>query len=139
MFYNGLDGHKRLRIDGATRGAVMNRTYDDAHEIIESISMNSCQWPTKCYTYGQKLRMRDTTDKSSSSASSIYGGNKPLCHYVNNPIKDVKYKGNRGGNPYSNTYNPRWRDHPNLRWDGNQGGGNNSNKVTNGNYQPTYL
>ncbi|KAL1104929.1 hypothetical protein V6Z11_D04G099300 [Gossypium hirsutum] len=27
----------------------------------------------------------------------------------------------RGGNPYSNTYNPSWRDHPNLRWGGNQG------------------
>ncbi|KAL1081720.1 hypothetical protein V6Z11_D09G085400, partial [Gossypium hirsutum] len=35
---------------------------------------------------------------------------------------------NKDGNPYSNTYNPDWGDHPNLRWGGNQWGGNNSNQ-----------
>ncbi|KAL1162454.1 hypothetical protein V6Z11_A07G201400 [Gossypium hirsutum] len=53
--------------------------------------------------------------------SSIFGKDKPLSHYLNNPTEDVNYIENRGGNPYSNTYNPDWRDHPNLRWGGNQG------------------
>ncbi|MBA0607130.1 hypothetical protein Godav_019475 [Gossypium davidsonii] len=34
----------------------------------------------------------------------------------------MNYNGNRGRNPCSNTYNPRWIDHPNLRWGRNQGG-----------------
>ena len=31
------------------------------------------------------------------------------------------------GNPYSNTYNPGWRNHPNFSW-ANQGGGQNPNQ-----------
>ncbi|KAA3477871.1 hypothetical protein EPI10_011729 [Gossypium australe] len=42
---------------------------------------------------------------------------------------------NRNNNPYSNTYNPRWKQHPNFSWS-NQGVGNSSNNVTS--KQPGY-
>ncbi|KAL1086231.1 hypothetical protein V6Z11_D08G103300 [Gossypium hirsutum] len=52
----------------------------------------------------------------------------------------MNYIRNRGGNPYSNTYNLGWKDHSNLRWAGNQGGGNSFNPVKqNFAYQPPYL
>ena len=38
--------------------------------------------------------------------------------------ESVNYIGNfnRGqNNPYSNSYNPGWRNHPNFSWGGNQG------------------
>ncbi|KAA3480688.1 reverse transcriptase [Gossypium australe] len=44
--------------------------------------------------------------------------------YFDNQLEEVNYLGNRGRNPYSNTYNPSWKYHPNLKWGGNQGGGN---------------
>ncbi|KAA3484989.1 hypothetical protein EPI10_007037 [Gossypium australe] len=56
----------------------------------------------------------------SASTSSIHGGDKSLFHYINNPVEDINYIGNRGGNPYSNTCNLCKRGHPNLRWGGNQ-------------------
>ncbi|KAA3480930.1 hypothetical protein EPI10_021335 [Gossypium australe] len=43
--------------------------------------------------------------KAENNAPSDYGGDKPLSHYINNPTKDVKYIENKGGNPYSKTYN----------------------------------
>ncbi|KAA3474003.1 casein kinase II subunit alpha, chloroplastic-like [Gossypium australe] len=117
MFCNGLDAHVRSGLGGATRGALMNRTYDDAYELIKNIAMNSYQWQAERYTYGQKPSTIPTNSgqtqpyKSLINALSIYGGYKPLSHYINNPTEDVKYIRNRGGNPYSNTYNLRWRDH----------------------------
>ena len=36
------------------------------------------------------------------------------------------FNGRPQGNPYSNTYNPRWRNHPNFSWS-NQGGQQASN------------
>lgn len=52
MFYNGLDVHARSGLDGAAEGALMNRTYEDAYDLKENMTMNSFQWPIECYTYG---------------------------------------------------------------------------------------
>ena len=58
--------------------------------------------------------------------------------FPNNPVS-VNYVGNynaggynRGNNPYSNTYNPEWRQHPNFSWS-NQvaGSSNNPNRPIN--------
>ncbi|KAA3470067.1 Retrotransposon gag protein [Gossypium australe] len=46
--------HRFPELDGATRGAFMNRTYKDAYEIIKNIALNSCHWPIGRFTYGQK-------------------------------------------------------------------------------------
>ncbi|KAA3472892.1 Retrotransposon gag protein [Gossypium australe] len=43
MFYNGLDENLRSRLDGATGGALMNRTYEDVYQLIGNMTMNSCQ------------------------------------------------------------------------------------------------
>ncbi|KAK8506990.1 hypothetical protein V6N12_041667 [Hibiscus sabdariffa] len=45
--------------------------------------------------------------------------------------ESASYVGNynrNANNPYSNTYNPGWRQHPNFSW-GNQGGANASNAI----------
>ncbi|KAA3462051.1 Retrotransposon gag protein [Gossypium australe] len=47
-----LDVQSRSGLDRAAGGALMNRTYEDAYELIESMAMNSCQWPTERYAYG---------------------------------------------------------------------------------------
>lgn len=54
IFYNGLDTHARIRLDGVAGGALMNRTYEDAYDLIENMVINSCQWPNERYTYNQR-------------------------------------------------------------------------------------
>ncbi|KAA3483650.1 Retrotransposon gag protein [Gossypium australe] len=41
-------------LDRAATGALMNRTYEDAYEIIENMELNSCPLPIGRFTYGQK-------------------------------------------------------------------------------------
>ncbi|KAA3466057.1 Retrotransposon gag protein [Gossypium australe] len=43
IFYNGLDANVKFRLDRAAGGALMNRTYEDAYEIIENMALNYCQ------------------------------------------------------------------------------------------------
>ncbi|KAA3465746.1 hypothetical protein EPI10_000887 [Gossypium australe] len=89
-------------------------TLEDAYELIENM------WPTERYTYGQRPskvkaiqeddRYQQLVDRinrieSKNSAPSIYGGDKPLFCYMTNPAGGMNYIENRGGNPYSNTYN----------------------------------
>ncbi|KAA3487944.1 hypothetical protein EPI10_031735 [Gossypium australe] len=80
------------------------------------MEMNSYQWPTERYIYGQKPSTSKLYKKSLTSASSIYGRDKPLFHYINNPTEHVNYIEIRGRKPSSNTYNSRQRYRPNLRW-----------------------
>lgn len=44
--------------------------------------------------------------------------NCPIAVGSSTPIEQVDYLGNtpRPGNPYCNTYNKGWRNHPNLSW-----------------------
>ena len=44
-FYNGLRDSTRIIIDASTGGALMNKTTDQAYEILEDATTNSNQWP----------------------------------------------------------------------------------------------
>ncbi|MED6203000.1 hypothetical protein PIB30_111211, partial [Stylosanthes scabra] len=57
--------------------------------------------------------------------------------------EQVNYLGNQfrlpQNDPYSNTYNPGWRNHPNFSWGGNQGQRNTTNPPNvNRPYQPPF-
>ncbi|KAA3470340.1 Retrotransposon gag protein [Gossypium australe] len=110
-----LDVNARSGLDRAGGGVLMNRTYEDAYEIIENMALNSCEWPIERFTYGQKpakVKAIQEDDKyqlnriESTSTLSMHRGVKPLFHYINNHIEDINYIENKGGNPYLNTYNP---------------------------------
>ncbi|MED6129447.1 hypothetical protein PIB30_108010 [Stylosanthes scabra] len=56
--------------------------------------------------------------------------------------KQVNYLGNQPrppqNDPYSNTFNPCWRNHPNFDWGGNQRQWNNNNFQNNHQPQPPF-
>ena len=45
-FYNGLLLPTRLMLDASVGGALLNKSYAEAYDLIESIAANSYQWPT---------------------------------------------------------------------------------------------
>ena len=60
------------------------------------------------------------TVNQNSNASCVYCGKRHLFdNFPRNPAL-VNYVGSfnrqNQNNPYSNTYNPRWRQHPNFSW-----------------------
>ncbi|KAG8490855.1 hypothetical protein CXB51_014074 [Gossypium anomalum] len=91
-------------IDTAAGGTINNKTPDKAYEFIEEMSLNNYQWQvhpvSQCEASG---------GGSSNSEYQTYGhnmGNEQLNYMGNNPRSQ--------NNPYSNTYNAAWRNHPNF-------------------------
>ncbi|KAL5561694.1 hypothetical protein UlMin_031441 [Ulmus minor] len=191
-FYNGLLPPTRLMLDASAGGVLLNKSYAEAYELIESIAANSYQWPTSRIHSTKKvagvhelgyvsaltaqiasltnmLKAVSTSnvvspasmsspvssispvviEPSSSSVETVScvfcGGGHIYDNCPNNPVS-VNYVGNynagnynsgnynRGNNPYSNTYNPGWRQHPNFSWSNQTGqSSNNPNKPINPN------
>ena len=49
-------------------------------------------------------------------ACEIYSGPHNIMKCLETPQKINKIKFLWKNNPYSNTYNPRWKNHPNFSW-----------------------
>ncbi|XP_042460369.1 uncharacterized protein LOC122043868 [Zingiber officinale] len=47
IFYNGINYHTKISLDSAAGGALMNKSLDEAEEIIENVALNHHQWASK--------------------------------------------------------------------------------------------
>ena len=121
---------------------------DRVYDLIEEIANNHSLWPIEksmiqiivgIYEVGVNTALNAKMDMicknletlnmkvNGGSTSSPFGGapesesykqQEETVNYVNNFIR-------RGNNPYYNTYNPEWRNHPNFAWSKNSGQMNN--------------
>ncbi|KAJ8760080.1 hypothetical protein K2173_010936 [Erythroxylum novogranatense] len=138
-FYNGLLQSMRTLIDVAAEGAILNKTYVDAYNLIKEMALNHYQWSnergaTKCtpgkydvdaltilsakvdaMTYRlDRLNVNYVNASSSTSACEICGSGSDQVHAINNLPQIPQF------DPQSNTYNQGWRNHPNFSWRNNQ-------------------
>ncbi|XP_027165399.1 uncharacterized protein LOC113765424 [Coffea eugenioides] len=143
-FYNGLSFSTKTTIDAAAGGALMGKSPQEAQSLIEEMAANNYQWANERGNPRRhadmiemdtlnmlgaqmnnvvKLLNRQAGVGSSSSNAhvaccSVCGGEHDTndcvdfeqVQFVNN------YNRNAQNNPYSNTYNPGWRNHPNFVW-----------------------
>ncbi|KAL5549438.1 hypothetical protein UlMin_004669 [Ulmus minor] len=149
-FYNGLVSNYRAMIDAAAGGCLMGKTPEEAHELLEVMAENNNQWHSERVIVKRPAAVNeiDSMDSLSSKFESkptaecdLCGGNHASFEcQVGNPFaspnsEQANYVSNfqrPQHNPYSNTYNPGWRNHPNLSWGNNQGGF----KPSSSSYQP---
>ncbi|KAH7668837.1 S-adenosyl-L-methionine-dependent methyltransferase protein [Dioscorea alata] len=119
-FYNGLNPSTKQLLDAAAGGTLGNKTPVDAVTSlavqVESLSrkLNALASPrvaaiTTCNGCGG--------GHASSDCPTAIGGTSAVeqADFVGNA-----YRGQGKGNPYSGTYNPGWKNHPNFSWS-NQG------------------
>ncbi|KAK8694694.1 hypothetical protein V6N13_072241 [Hibiscus sabdariffa] len=153
MFYNGVNAPTRMMLDASANGTLLDKSPEEAFDILDRVATNDYQFPTTRLGAGRRAPGRldlDANDSVSAQLSAITNMlknlQKPtdvrdakalsfvLCernHQANDcPTmhESASYVGNynrNANNPYSNTYNPGWRQHPNFSW-GNQGGGSAS-------------
>ncbi|KAH9678667.1 hypothetical protein KPL71_025809 [Citrus sinensis] len=145
-FYNGLKPSTRLMVDASANGAFLSKSYNEAYEILEMIANNNYQCPSTRQaavrgTAGvhnvdaltslsaqvtSLTKMVKAMTTSSATVNQIYdvpcfycGKGHLFDNCPGNPTS-VNYVGsfNRQNqdNPYSNTYKPGWRQHPNFSW-----------------------
>nr|XP_027071853.1 uncharacterized protein LOC113696672 [Coffea arabica] len=137
-------------IDAATGGALMGKSPQEAHNLIEEMAANNYQWANERGNTRRHVGMieMDTLNMLSAQMNNVMkllsrqGGVGPsssnahvaccsICggeHDTNECVNSEQvqfinnYNRNAQNNPYSNTYNPGWRNHPNFGWkdQGNQ-------------------
>ncbi|XP_024964034.1 uncharacterized protein LOC112504312 [Cynara cardunculus var. scolymus] len=131
-FYQGLLPMEKKMMDDASGGAIVNKTPTQARTLIDTMAENSKQFGVR--------------SDIGRGASELAMGNMPqvkacgFCSSVAHPTdacptlheeEEEKVNAIGGGNfhnssnrapePFSSTYNPGWRQHPNLSYAPRQG------------------
>ncbi|KAH9743430.1 hypothetical protein KPL70_003294 [Citrus sinensis] len=145
-FYNGLNPSTRLMVDASTNEALLFKSYTEAYEILERIANNNYQWPStkqpavrgaagvhNIYAITALLAqvtsltnmIKATTSapaavKQVAKLSCVYCGEEHKFDNCPRNLASVNYVSNYNrqsqNNPYSNTYNLEWKQHPNFLW-----------------------
>ncbi|KAK8684264.1 hypothetical protein V6N13_040294 [Hibiscus sabdariffa] len=154
-------------LDASANGTLLDKSPEEAFKILDRIANNDYQFPTSRLGSGRRTSGKlelDANDSVSAQLSAITNLLKNLqkpsdvreakalscvhCegnhHATNCPVmhEQTNYLGHfnrNSNNPYLNTYNPGWRQHPNFSWN-NQGGTNasSSNRQQNANAPPGF-
>ncbi|XP_051116119.1 uncharacterized protein LOC127241232 [Andrographis paniculata] len=140
-FYERLTSIDRRIIDAASGGALMNKTPREAWELLNDMAMNSQQFGLRDVVRVKEIAevsspMQQQLNELTAFVRKLVVGNaqvKPcgICVSVEHPgdacptlreeveVNAAGFAPRRAYDPYSNTFNPGWRDHPNFRY-GNQ-------------------
>ncbi|KAJ9535703.1 hypothetical protein OSB04_un001141 [Centaurea solstitialis] len=153
-FYEGLLPLERKMMDAASGGAIVNKTPTEAKALINTMAENSKQFGARSDTSrgAREVHVKSLETKISDltnlvkqlAMGNIYQVNAcGLCSSVEhstdacpslqeegaqvNAIGGGNFQqyNNRVNDPFSNTYNPGWRNHPNFGY--GQGQGQNQN------------
>ncbi|KAH9672110.1 hypothetical protein KPL70_017603 [Citrus sinensis] len=149
-FYNGLGSNTRTMIDAAAGGTLMGKTPEAAYELLEEMTSNNYQWTSERLMPRKIIGAHNVDVVTALSAQMTALSNKlehlnvsaiqtkvcELCErnhtsvncqvgspFASSSAKQAHYVSNfqrQQHNPYSNTYNHGWRNHPNLSWNNTQ-------------------
>ncbi|XP_071939221.1 uncharacterized protein [Coffea arabica] len=147
-FYEGLQSTDRSIIDAASGGALANKTPREAWELIEAMAENSQQFGfresnpsrkvneveisslqqqmSELTSVVRQLAMRDTPRAKVCGICTSMDHCTDTCPILQEDgAEQVNMAGGvpaprRQYDPYSNTYNPGWRDHPNFSYGNRQ-------------------
>ncbi|GJU56476.1 uncharacterized protein Tco_1230190 [Tanacetum coccineum] len=144
-FYEGLLTMDQNMIDAASGGALVHKTPTEARTLISNMAVNSQQFgtrqdcPTKSVSevntsYDQRLDNltslveklvmgSNTQHVKACGICSVVGHPTDMCLTLqDHPPEQMNVVGGFPGppqrkyDPFSNTYNPGWRDHPNFSY-----------------------
>ena len=149
-FYEGLVPMDRSMIDAASGGALVDKTPEAARTLIANMAANSQQYGTRTNHAPVRVSEVSTCDygqqisELTAMVRQLATGQLPvakvcgICLQPNhntdecptlqddeavqqaNAIGNYQSQPQKKYDPYSNTYNPGWRDHPNLSYGSKQ-------------------
>ncbi|XP_057452964.1 uncharacterized protein LOC130744823 [Lotus japonicus] len=127
IFYTSLNDYTRDKLDTAAPGGAFDvLPTSEALEIINNLATKAM--------HSNNDRQNRKSVQEVETYDAVLASNKKLsqkmdvivkrlddCHVGNDDAKfdeEVKILTNPQNNPYSNTYNAGWRNHPNFSWGG---------------------
>ncbi|XP_027082527.1 uncharacterized protein [Coffea arabica] len=147
-FYEGLLFRDRSIIDAASGGALVNKTPQETRELIERMAENSQQFGTRedvpirrvnevetpsmqqqlteLTAFVRQQAVRNASQARVCGICTGIGHSAEMCPMIQEEtaeqvnMADYAPAPRKQYDPYSSTYNPGWRDHPNLSYGGNR-------------------
>ncbi|XP_022030897.1 uncharacterized protein LOC110931833 [Helianthus annuus] len=138
IFYHGLDSQGQMMVDTYSGGDIGTKNTTEAFEILEKCAVkNQTQQPLRGKSsrqgvhhvddYTAMIACMDTLSSKFDrvmemhSRGSSSGGAYQVGDFSTGEMshEHVDFMGNQycaQNNPYSNTYNPGWKNHPNFSW-----------------------
>ena len=146
FFYEGLDTTNKSMVDSACGCTFMNKTGQEAYTLIDDLADNNRQFSSKekrgsksrgVYDVDARNQMATLERKldvlvKAFNGSSINNQACGICSFKDHTTdncpngamteEELNFMGQQRPryDPYSNTYNPGLRDHPNFRWNNNE-------------------
>ncbi|KAH9781383.1 Flavone 3'-O-methyltransferase 1 [Citrus sinensis] len=144
-FYEGLSLMDRSMIDAASGGVLVNKTPTQARELISNMATNAQQFGSRQDPTSRKVNevnissVEQRLDKLTSLVEKFVVGNVQqvktcgICYNMGHstdmcptlqeePVEQANAVGGFPGmpqmryDPYAQTYNPGWKDHPNFSY-----------------------
>ncbi|KAH9726990.1 hypothetical protein KPL70_008483 [Citrus sinensis] len=144
-FYEGLSLMDRSMIDAASRGVLVNKTPTQARELISNMGANAQQFGSRQDATSRTVNevnissVEQCLDKLTSLVEKFVVGNVQqvktcgICYNIGHstdmcptlqeePAEQANAVGGFAGmpqrryDPYAQTYNPGWKDHPNFSY-----------------------
>ena len=144
-FYEGLSLMDRSMIDAASGGVLVNKTPTQARELISNMAANAQQFGSRQDPTSRKVNevnissVEQRLDKLTSLVEKFVVGNVQqvktcgICYNMGHstdmcptlqeePVEQANAVGGFPGmpqrryDPYAQTYNPGWKDHPNFSY-----------------------
>ncbi|XP_075496446.1 uncharacterized protein LOC142533519 [Primulina tabacum] len=137
-FYYGVDPSVRSMLDAAAKGSLYRKTPTAALEIISNMAESNVGWQDNRREKKVRFLEMDALTAITAKLDGLTHQMAQLQVQKSIPINDtpflpdmscegiqcfggdsVNYVGNQGRqqyNPYSFSYNPGWRNHPNFGW-----------------------
>ncbi|CAL8134247.1 unnamed protein product [Prunus armeniaca] len=113
----GLLDSERMMVDATSGEGLMNKTADEAFTLFESLSANSQQWS---HNKGRGAPMKDVVSEvvTGPLGNKVEVQDQSFAEHMLEQANALQAR-NPNNDPYSNMYNPGWRNHPNFKWSNN--------------------
>ncbi|CAL9012148.1 unnamed protein product [Prunus brigantina] len=128
IFYDGLTQTCQSTVDNAAGGALKKKNAQESYNIYEMLGSNAQHKDTR----GKRVGMYEISsnndlalqvaslEKKLDSMLNMVPKIAEVCAIRNIPGHPTYQCSSKPRNdPFSNTYNPGWRDHPNFSWKNN--------------------
>ncbi|KAL4311372.1 hypothetical protein GQ457_01G020000 [Hibiscus cannabinus] len=141
IFYNSVNILTRMMLDASANGTLLDKPPRESLKILDKLAQNDYQYPTSrreitrrgptqldsCDTILAQISALKNMVKNMQKQPNIQEvkaldafcelcGNNHDASECGQTIESSCYVGNYNKNTMSNTYNPAWRNHPNISW-----------------------
>lgn len=147
--YDGLSYNTKLNLEAAVGGTIMDKPFEEAYKLIKNMAQNHYQWGGECISVEksqpkggmyevsgidhvnakvdaltQKIESLTITPAATMAAVALCCD---LCGVPGHNISECQLQAGitpnqlnyAQGNPYLNTYNLGWKNHPNFSYKNN--------------------